>query len=132
VPLPLADLVRLFENDELEPAAFRHADHVRTGWALLQHHDFFEALSRLRTGLKSLAARGGRPAAYNETITVVFLALIYERIGTDQNAGCEAFLRGNRDLLDRGLLRRFYSPQRLTSAQARTGLVMPDLCGIAP
>jgi len=35
----IADLAREFENGELEPDRFRHADHVRVAWALLKHAD---------------------------------------------------------------------------------------------
>ncbi len=129
MPDSIANLVRRFESGELDPATFRHGDHVRLAWGLLQHHDFFEAHSRLRAGLKSLAARAGRPGAYHETITLAFLAVIYERVQQDKDLGWDAFSRRHADLLDKAVLGRFYSPPRLSSREAREGLLLPDRSG---
>jgi hypothetical protein len=131
VPNSVADLVRRFENNELESSAFSHADHVRVAWGLLQHHDFFAALSRMRVGLRSLAARAGRATAYNETITLAFMAVIYERVEAARDRGWRAFAEQNADLLDKNMLKRFYTATRMTSAQAREGLLLPDLPGAA-
>jgi len=126
----IADLAREFENGELEPDRFRHADHVRVAWALLKHYEFFDALTRLRAGLKSLADRAGRPAAYHETITLAFLAMVYERLSKNIGADWETFALANADLLDKEALRARYSAPRLSSPEARRGFLLPDLSGV--
>ncbi len=125
----IAGLARKFESGELEPECFRHADHVCVAWELLRHYPFFVALTRLRTGLKQLAARAGRPGAYHETITLAFLAMVYERVSKSGGSDWERFARDNADLFDKNALRALYSTPRLTSPEARLGFLLPDLGG---
>ena len=125
----IADLARRFESGELEPECFRHADHICVAWELLSRHPFFEALTRLRAGLKQLAARAGRPGAYHETITLAFLAIVYERLNKTGGSDWERFAGDNPDLFDKNALRALYSTPRLTSPAARLGFLLPDLCG---
>ena len=129
MPDSIASLVRRLENGDLDPAAFRHDDHVRVAWALLQHHDFFEALARLRVGLKSLASRAGRPGAYHETITLAYLLLIHDRIVTrGRGATWDDFAAANPDLLvwPSPVLSRYYSQDLLESDLARRHFRWPE------
>lgn len=114
-----------FEAGRVDPAEFRHLDHVRVGYELLQRHPFPEALLHLARGLRQLAAKAGRPEIYHETITAAFLALIAERRLRDRYAGFEDFMSRNPDLIEKELLARFYEPAVLGSALARQTFILP-------
>ncbi len=116
----------LFLRGRIDAAAFRHADHVRTGFALLKAHDFPFAFHELSQGLKTMAARAGDPGAYHATITLAFLSLIAERSATGGGGTADDFLRRNPGLLDKTILHRWYSPERLASGTARRIFLLPE------
>jgi hypothetical protein len=115
-----------FENGQLDPAKFPHAEHVRVGYEMLARHSFGEAVERFSQGLKLLAARAGRPEIYHETITVAFLALINERRARANTRRWEDFRSRNADLLDKRCLEKWYSPEQLSSDLARRTFCLPE------
>lgn len=123
-----AALVADFERGRIPLASFPHRDHVAVAAGLLRRHDFAEALVRFSRGLRTMTARGGKPEAYHETITVAFLALIAERLAETPDASFDALIERHADLLDGKLPTRFYSAQRLASPRARHTFLLPDSC----
>lgn len=121
------DLLADFEAGRIDPARFRHRDHVRVGYELLESHPFPEALLHLARGLRQLAARAGRPEVNHETITAAFLAVIAERRWQGHSVAWEDFAARNPDLLKKDLLERFYEPDVLQSAVARQTFVLPRI-----
>ena len=77
---PIEKELRDFEAGRLDPAGFRHRDHVRLGYELLSRYSLGDAINRFSSGLRLLAARAGRPQLYHETITVAFLALVQRQL----------------------------------------------------
>ena len=114
-----------FLDGEIDNGSFRHVDHVRIGFELLDGHPFPAAAAMFSSALKKIAAQHN-PAAYHETITLAFLSLIAERRTVTGCAAFEDFLRANSDLLDRHLLARWYTPERLSSSLARRTFVLPE------
>jgi hypothetical protein len=123
--MPEALTVR-FLHGEVDPRAFRHADHVRVAFDLLRGHAFPEACVLASQALKDMAARAGNPGAYHETITIAFLALIGERVAQSAADDFEAFAAANPDLFDKSVLTRWYAPERLASSAARRSFVLPE------
>lgn len=119
--------LRDFEAGRLDPAAFRHRDHVRLGYELLSRYSLGEAIGRFSSGLRLLAAKAGRPDLYHETITVAFLALINERRVAGAAANWPDFERHNRDLLDKRCLEKWYGAEQLRSDLARRAFCLPTL-----
>jgi hypothetical protein len=119
-------LTNAFLRGKIRGRDFRHADHVRVGFALLCRHNFPDTLALYSAALKGIAARAGNPHAYHETITVAFLSLIAELHAARHYADFESFIADNPDLMDKSILRRWYSPERLLSDIARKTFVMPD------
>ena len=119
-----------FENLELSADGFSHRAHVAVAFAMLRKHPFLEATSRFGTTLHAMATAAGAVDKYNTTITVAFMALIFERMGDDTTDDFEAFCAANPDLLAAGTLRDLYSPERLNSPAARAGFVLPDRPGL--
>lgn len=114
-----------FLDGRADPHAFRHADHVRMAWELLQQAPQLEAAQRFSAALRSMSARHGITGVYHETITVAFLALIAERAAAGHAAYAE-FAAGNPDLFDKRVLERWYSRERLALPLARRTFILPD------
>lgn len=125
--MPTEDRIALddFEAGRVEPARFPHREHVRISYELLERHPFPEALLHLARGLRTLAAKAGKPKVYHETITAAFLALIAERRLRGAYRDAEDFVARNPDLLRKELLTELYEPARLNSDNARRTFLLP-------
>jgi len=119
--------LELFLRGEIDNRTFRHADHVRVGFELLKAYDFSTASYKFSAGLKTISARAGNPGAYHETITLAFLALIAERSATGRFDNAEDFLRSNPDVMNKTVLERWYTPERLRSDIARRIFILPEV-----
>lgn len=119
------DELAALETGALDPALFPHPEHVRLAYEMLGRHPFGEAVTRFSRGLRLLAAKGGRPEVYNETITVAFLAVIGERRAGAKHAGWSEFKTNNSDLLDKRCLDRWYDADCLRSDLARKTFCLP-------
>src|SRR5687767_4558410 len=108
-----SDELLALETGTLDPAIFRHADHVRLGYEMLEHYPFGEAVTRFSRGLRLIAAKAGRPEIYHETITVAFLAVIGERRASAANCDWSEFKARNSDLLEKRCLERWYGVEQL-------------------
>jgi hypothetical protein len=118
------DLER-FVRGEMAPAGFAHREHVRMAFEMLRRHDFAETALHFSRALRSMARRAGKPQAFHQTVTIAFLALIAERM----ESGCQdfsAFERSNPDLMAKGVLSRWYGPERLASERARRTFLLPE------
>jgi hypothetical protein len=117
--------LKAFLHGEVDGRSFRHVDHVRVAFEILECHDFPDAVAAYAAALKTIAGRAGNPGAYHETITVAFLSLIAERRLAGQYKDFAAFIERNADLLDKALLARWYTPEKLRSETARRTFVLP-------
>jgi flavin reductase (DIM6/NTAB) family NADH-FMN oxidoreductase RutF len=108
-------LTDAFEAGRLGADEFPHARHVRVARSLARRYGPSEGLERLIAGIRGIAARAGRPAAYHVTITRAWFELI---ASVDE-------LTAHEELFDKGLLERYYSPERL--AAGRDQWLEPDL-----
>ena len=115
-----------FVRGEMAPAGFAHREHVRMAFEMLRRHDFAETVLHFSRGLRSMAQQAGKPQAFHQTVTIAFLAVIAERMDGAQYADFSAFERGNPDLLEKGLLARWYDPERLASERARRTFLLPE------
>jgi len=119
------DLER-FVRGEIPAAAFPHREHVRMAFEMLKRHDFPETVLHYSRTLRAMAEKAGRPDAFHQTVTIAFLSLIAERMGSDGAAGFGAFAQANPDLLEKSVLTRWYGADRLASAAARRTFLLPD------
>ena len=118
-----SEFLRAFDDTTLEP--FHHRDHLRVTFLYLRQ--FGEEGTRQRLGpaiLRYAAARNGAQK-YHETITQAWIRLV--AAASAQANDFEAMLAANPQLLDKNLLRRYYSPELLQSAEARQCWTEPDL-----
>jgi hypothetical protein len=119
--------IEQFEAGDFDPAAFDHEAHIHVAWSYLQETDLLDAIARYRAALQSLTRRVGAESKYHETITWFYMVTIAERLESGAS-DWPAFRQANPELFERGAgwLRRFYSDERLWSAQARQTFVLPD------
>ncbi len=103
---------------------FGHAEHVRMAHATLATREFLAAAQAYSAALGAMLARAGQEDAFHLTTTIAFLSLISERMARDED--WPAFLAANRDLLDKRVLSRRYSSERLATPLARTRFLLPD------
>ncbi len=115
-----------FLHGEFCAGDFPHREHVRMAYEMLGRHDFAETVLHFSRTLRAMAARAGRPQAFNQTITVAFLAVIAQRLAEAPAVGFADFAARNADLFDRSLLARWYRPEQLSSPQARGTFLLPD------
>lgn len=120
-----ARFLAAFEAGALAPSEFRHADHLRAAFLLLEGADFADALARMKAGLKRIAAAHGAPGRYHETLTVAFVALVNERRYAMPGADWAAFARANPDLFNARALEAHYPPGVLATPLARAVFVLP-------
>ncbi len=126
MPRELHKLLQDFESGDLAPDGFSHEDHVAVAWQMLRGDDFLEAARRYTAGLRALTEKAGVPEKFNMTVTLAFLSVIAERMAGRNEETFEAFLANNRDLVSGNPLNAWYTKERLASASARTGFLMPD------
>ena len=120
------DELLALERGALDPSMFPHSEHVRLGYEMLGRYPFGEAVVRYSRGLRLLAAKGGRPEVYHETITVAFLALIGERRAQRKHDSWREFKANNSDLLDKRCLERWYDADYLRSDLTRKTFCLPE------
>jgi hypothetical protein len=119
-------LLQAFLHGDIAGRDFRHSDHLRVAFELLCNRSFPEALAAYSAALQAMATRAGNPSAYHETITVAFLSLIAEHGAARRYADFDGFIQDHPELMDKSILERWYSPQRLLSDTARRTFVLPD------
>jgi hypothetical protein len=121
-----ADFLAALEACTLDPAAFKHAGHVRAAYLMLCDGDFTAASARFAAALRRFATHHGQPGRYHETITYAFLAVINERLQAGGDCdGWAGFAAANPDLLDARFLTHYYPTDVLASPLARRAFVLP-------
>jgi hypothetical protein len=124
-----SEWMEAFESCTLPNDSFHHADHVRMAFLYLQKYAPLEALARFSSALARFATAHDKPNLYHETITWAFLLLIRERIARSNSPQTWAeFSETNADLLrwDDSVLKKYYRPETLTSALAKSVFLFPD------
>lgn len=129
----LPRLARAFERCTLPQAEWTHRAHLLMGLWYAARLPGSEALEAMRTGILRLNAVHGvitsPSGGYHETITRAYMRLIGRFVAEDRGPGDWA-ARAERLLAhhgERDHLLRYYSRDRLMSAEARFGWVEPDL-----
>ncbi len=119
-------LTRSFETGTLDPAGFKHTDHVAVAYEMLGAYEFLEACSKYAANIRALAEKAGAPMKFNATITLAFMSLIAERMAARDYETYEDFISENGDLRSKTVLERWYSPERLNCDTARAVFLLPD------
>src|SRR4051794_28982090 len=120
------ELIAGFEAASL--SAFPHADHVRLTILYLARHGRAETERKLFEGLRRFAAAKGVPQKFHVTMTLAWLDLVdAARRRYPDAVDPAALVAVCPELLDRDVLLRFYTSERLMSDAARERGAPPDL-----
>lgn len=106
---------------------FGHREHVELAWRYLERYELPRAQQTMAEAIRRLAARHDMPAKYHQTLTLAWVHLVAVHRLRRPAEGFDAFLALSPELLDRALVQRHYSEQRLWSEPARTCWIEPDL-----
>ena len=129
------ELLAQFESCTLPFEQWTHRAHVKIAFLYLRKSSFEVALRKLRQGIqaynKANSVADGPKQGYNETTTHAMLQLIRttslaygEEFPTpDADSFCET----HPQLMNKHVLRLFYSPERRMHPEAKTRFVEPDL-----
>lgn len=130
-PLPQEDeeFLQMFEQCSLSGKCWTHVAHVRMAWLQMERSSSFEeALERIRKGIMAFNS-SVQSVGYHETITVAFAQLIHYKRQTEPTATWQDFIVKHSDLVSKEnpILHSFYSPEILSTPDARTKFVEPNL-----
>jgi|APSaa5957512535_1039671.scaffolds.fasta_scaffold95670_3 hypothetical protein len=121
-----SNLLTQFETLKISASDFHHNDHIEVAYEMLNKYEFVDATSRYASGIRAMAEKVGVPEKYNTTITLAFMSLVAERKSQPNHTDLKSFLVANVDLLDKDVLKHWYSSERLTSSAARSQFLLPD------
>ncbi|QCU90058.1 hypothetical protein [Thiomicrorhabdus sediminis] len=130
---PLSDdqFIKQFENQTLNPAYFDHQGHVRIARLYLQQYPFSSAVEKTLHGIQAYAASLGASDKFHATISTATLYLLAAQIENNETpAVTDEDSELVTDLL--GLLKQFYSEERLFSAQAKQQFIEADKKPLPP
>ena len=129
----IAAIVQGFETCSLSKADFTHRNHLTVALWYLKYNSFAGAAALMRAGLLRFIEHHDVPREkYNETITMFWLKVVQafiEKRRLDSH-GVDLVVMTN-ELLQAyqnpGLVFEYYSRELISSAEAKSGWVEPDL-----
>jgi hypothetical protein len=116
------EFLAVADSGDLGLSQFRHADHLRLAWLLVQRWPLNRAEDFARAAIRRFADRHAVSALYNETITLAWVRLV----ASHHENTFEEFLSANQNRLNRELLHRFWTPELLASDEAKRQWVRPN------
>ncbi|PXF29940.1 hypothetical protein WH50_18025 [Pokkaliibacter plantistimulans] len=122
--------LQAFEELELPAEQFKHRNHLRLAWLLLQlEADYELTFGRLAEGIRRYATHLGVPDLYHATLTDAMLRLVDERQRSGLYTTWQQLLEAHPELLSQGkeLVAARYSTALLDSFAARQQVLPPDL-----
>lgn len=121
-----------FESQQWPLNQWRHRDHVRLAYLYLRRYSFYEAANRIRASIKAhnlVWGLGDSPTSgYHETMTIAWLRLvdmILREYGPEESS--DVFADAHPELLQKKVLRLFYSKDAFSQVKAKSEFVEPDL-----
>jgi hypothetical protein len=126
-PIP-AELASLLADIVPPGGGFGHRQHIHLAYMTVRKHGTSEAVTRISTWIRYIAAHQKAPQKYNATMTRAWTQIVGQHVQADPAAAdFAAFAARHPALLDKRLLSQHYSAATLASAAARGGWVEPDL-----
>ena len=124
--------LKAFKDCTLPFEQWKHRAHLKVAYLYLRQLPFAEALDKIRANIQRYNAATNTPETlergYHETMTVAWLRLVdFTLREYGPAASADEFLEAQEHLLNRKVLRFFYSRDRLLSWHAKTEFVEPDL-----
>lgn len=122
------EFLRAFEDLSFPADQFHHREHIRVAWLYLKSSDATRAAERMAAGILRFANHHGATQKYHHTLTLAWMRLVAAAlVETPEGRNFAQFLAEHRELGDKDLLKKYYSPELLQTKGAREGWVEPDL-----
>lgn len=128
-----SEFIKEFENCSLNPSSFNHEHHLFMTWFYLTNFDFNTAQTKIVSGLTKLTKHlNVYETKYNETITQVYILLVYKALKANQKLSWADFKNENAYLFSptKDLLKQHFSIDLFNSVEARTTFIQPDIKAI--
>ena len=128
-----AALLDGFERHTLPREAWTHRSHVRVAMLYVSRLGFDGALEQMRQRIQafnhSKRISDSLKTGYHETLTVAWLRVVSAALVAAAKPPVDSieFCRQNPALLDKTLLRRYYTRGRMITEEAKRSFVDPDL-----
>jgi hypothetical protein len=107
---------------------FGHRQHVHLAFLVARRHGTSDAVRKISSWIRHLAAYEKAPQKYNATMTGAWTAIVGQHVHADPAiTDFSEFADRYPGLLDKRLLSRHYSSALLASQAARSEWVQPDL-----
>ena len=106
---------------------FGHREHLELTWSFLQSRGPEQAYRAVAAAIRHLAKTHDAADKYHETITRFWVHLIAFHSAQSGTESFDQFIDDHPQLLDGALLNRHYSRELLSSSQARSRWIEPDL-----
>ncbi|NER78461.1 MAG: hypothetical protein F6K42_02570 [Leptolyngbya sp. SIO1D8] len=124
--------LKAFEMATLSVEEWNHYAHIRMAFLYLRDYSFNDAILRIRAGIQHFNQVHQKPetptSGYHETLTVSWASVTAAALQTSPStANFETFIAANPHLLNKTLLRHYYSTARILSPEAKTTFVSPDM-----
>ncbi|MGI8639288.1 MAG: hypothetical protein ACR2MG_04970 [Pyrinomonadaceae bacterium] len=127
----IINIVRGFENGTIAREDWRHAEHLTVAFYYLLHHDFNEAVNKMRDGifnlLKSFEVDLTKEMPYHETLTIFWMRAVDDFRKTKNGYSMVGICNELVENFDKDYPLRFYSRERLFSEEAKASFLEFDL-----
>jgi hypothetical protein len=124
----ISELVRAFETCEIQPAEFKHYQHLTVALWYLKQLPYEVATEKMRGGIQRLSAAYGK-TGYHETITMFWLQIVHDFL-LKADARATIFDLANEvagKYGQKNVIAEYYSEEILASVKAKNEWVKPDL-----
>lgn len=120
-------LVRSFEEMTVDPAQFRHRQHLYVAWCYLRELPLEDALARYVRHLRALTTALGAPRKFHATITWTYMIMLARAMRDSPGATFDELLACHPGLLDHatGVIHAHYDRAELETEEARRHFVLP-------
>src|SRR5262245_58592311 len=100
------ELISGFENGAMPPGQFGHREHLRLAWCYLTRFGREETERRLLAGLRSFAARAGKPDKFDAALTSAWVRVLADAsLQLESAATFEALIAARPELLESSTVR---------------------------
>src|SRR5687767_9987274 len=122
------EFISQIQNGSFEKTQFTHLAHLRLAWfyCMKYQNHFEQAVEAVRAAIKSYTRHQGLESIYHETLTRIWVMIVYQAAYHNPSPSFEIFLKNHLELLNTDLPLMFYTPDVLYHTDAKQRWVQPN------